>query len=161
MAINRGKQFEDVVKNCLEKVQGVDVTRLHDQTNGYLGSRNPCDFIVYKYPYQYDIECKSVHENTFPFSNITDYQYYGLLKKAKIEGVVAGILVWWVDKDVTKFIPIEIIEILKNQGEKSIRWDAYIHPEIISIEGVKKRVFFEYDFSKFFEEVENGLRRVR
>ena len=159
MAINRGKQFEDVVKNCLENVEGVDVDRLHDQTNGYTGSKNPCDFIVYKYPYQYAIECKSIHGNTFPFSNITDYQYQALLKKSKIRGIVAGLLIWWVDKDTTRFVPIEMIEYLKESGYKSIHYinNSYGDYKTYTIQGKKKRVFFDYDFEQFFEEVEDDL----
>ena len=47
MAENRGKQFEEQIKKSFEKVKGVSVDRLHDQTTGYLGSTNICDFIVY------------------------------------------------------------------------------------------------------------------
>lgn len=43
MAVNRGKQFEDVVREALEKVPGVSIDRLHDQTTGWKGSTNICD----------------------------------------------------------------------------------------------------------------------
>ena len=146
MATNRGKQFEEVIKEAFEKVPETSVVRLHDQTNGYLGSRNHCDFIVYHKPLEYHLELKSVHGNTLPFTNITDNQWKGLLEKSKIKGVVAGIICWWVDKDVTKFIPIEDLEILKQQGNKSFRYD-WLGMEII---GKKKRVFFDYDMKDFF-----------
>ena len=51
MAQNRGKQFEDVIKQSFEKLEDVSIDRLHDQTTGYVGSSNICDFIVYRYPY--------------------------------------------------------------------------------------------------------------
>lgn len=146
MAINRGKQFEGVVKHAFEKVEGVSIDRLHDQTTGYKGSSNICDFIVYKKPYQYYIECKSVHGNTLPFRNITDNQWNGLLEKSKIEGVFAGILCWWIDKDVTKFIPIQVLEHEKFIGAKSARYDSKLFSSI-EIKGKKKRVFFDYDMS--------------
>ena len=63
MVENRGKQFENVIKTAFEKVDGVSIDRLHDQTTGFKGSSNICDFIVYKEPYEYYIECKSVHGN--------------------------------------------------------------------------------------------------
>ena len=161
MAINRGKQFEDVIKTCIEKVGGVNVLRLHDQTNGYIGSKNPCDFIAYKYPYQYAIECKSIHGNTFPFSNITDNQFKELLKMSNVRGIVAGVIIWWVDKDVTLFIPIQTIQQMKSVGIKSIRYDVWDDCEgdtdIVLISGIKKRVFFDYDFEQFFKEVEDDL----
>lgn len=159
MSQNRGKDFEKVIKEAFEKVPDVSVVRLHDQTTGFLGSSNHCDFIVYKKPYEYHIECKSVHGNTFPLSNITDNQFKGLLEKSKIKGVIAGVIVWWVDKDVTKFIPIEIINYMKTMcNKKSVSYDTpRCYPEcygdIIDIHGKKKRVFFEYSMEDFFEEV--------
>ena len=94
MSVNRGKDFENVIKRSFEKVEGVSIDRLHDQTTGFKGSRNICDFIVYKEPYEYYIECKSVHGNTLPFSNITDNQWTGMLEKSRIEGVFAGLICW-------------------------------------------------------------------
>ena len=151
MAVNRGKQFENIVKEAFEKVEGVSVDRLHDQMTGYkVTSANICDFIVYKKPYEYYIECKTVHGNTLPFTNITDTQWKGLLAKAQIQGVYAGILCWWVDKDITKFIPISALEYFKAHGLKSIRYDTR---DGTIITGIKKRVFFDYDMEGFFNEV--------
>lgn len=152
--VNRGKQFEHHVKEAFEKVSGVSIDRLHDQTTGYRGSQNICDFIVYKEPYEYYIECKTVHGNTLPFSNITDTQWNGLLEKSKIEGVFAGIICWWIDKNVTRFIPIQMLEILKTElTAKSIRFD-FLHPDVVYIHGKKKRVFFDYDMKEFFNIIE-------
>lgn len=43
MAVNRGKKFENVIREAFEKVPNVSVDRLHDQTNGFKGSQNICD----------------------------------------------------------------------------------------------------------------------
>lgn len=43
MSTNRGKQFENVVRQAFEKVPGVSIDRLHDQTTGFKGSQNICD----------------------------------------------------------------------------------------------------------------------
>ena len=150
MAVNRGKKFEEVIKKSFLKVSDTTVTRLPDPTQGYLGIRNICDFIVYHYPTQYFIECKSVHGNTFPFSNITENQYLGLLEMSLNYGVVAGIIVWWVDRDVTQFIPIRTVKLLKDSGKKSIRFD-YRDSSTIEIHGKKKRVFFDYEMQEFIE----------
>lgn len=158
MGVNRGKQFEDVIKESFLKVSDVSVDRLHDQTTGFKGSQNICDFIVYKKPYEYYIECKSVHGNILPFSNITDTQWNGLLKKSKIKGVVAGIICWWIDKDVTLFIPIEELECFKClRGYKSVRYDEFdtlVNHDAIELKGKKKRIFFEYDMQEFFNIIE-------
>ena len=148
MAINRGKQFEGVVRESFERVPDCSVDRLHDQMTGFKGSQNICDFVVYKCPYQFYIECKAVHGNTLPFSNITSTQWDGLLKKSKITGVVAGVLCWWVDHDATRFIPIKILDVRKQAGDKSIRYDVEDR-NIKNIKGKKKRVFYEYDFKEF------------
>lgn len=164
MAVNRGKQFEQVIKESFEKVPNVSVDRLHDQTTHWKGSSaNICDFIVYKEPYEYYIECKSVHGNTLPFSNITETQWNGLLEKSKIKGVFAGVICWWIDKDVTKFIPIQLLLHMKLLNFKSIRFDDYTvgtfdYPQqSMEIKGKKKRVFFDYDMESFLKEVEENL----
>lgn len=151
MAINRGKDFEQHIREAFEKVPGVSIDRLHDQTTGFKGSSNICDFIVYKKPYEYYIECKSVHGGTLPFSNITETQWNGLLEKSKINGVFAGIICWWIDKDATFFIPIDALEIGKNYfNEKSVKLkDCYEDDIYIEIHGKKKRVFFDYDMEDF------------
>lgn len=150
MAQNRGKQFEDVVRDSFKKVPDTSVVRLPDPVMGYLGYRNICDFIVYHYPHQYFIECKSCHGTSFPFSNITSNQRKGLLEQSCINGVQAGVLIWFIDKDVTVWVPISTIRGLEQQGRKSLNWKLAI--EITScrqIIGTKKRVFFDYDMEDF------------
>ena len=152
MAVNRGKQFEEVVRKCFERIPNVSVDRLHDQTTGFSGSKNIADFIVYEKPYQYYIECKSVHGNTLPFKNITNNQLNGLIEKSKIDGVGAGILCWWIDHDETYYIPIWIIKDAIECGEKSLNIK---HPHIVSmwkmVKGRKKRVFFDYDMKELLD----------
>jgi len=149
---NYGKEFEGVVRKAFEKVPGVSIDRLHDQTTGFKGSSNICDFIVYREPYEYYFECKSVHGNTLPFRNISATQWNGLLEKSFIEGVTAGIICWWIDKDITKFIPIQTLQKLLNSGNVSYRydWDSY---DVVEIKGKKKRVFFNYDMEEFLNAV--------
>ena len=113
MSQNRGKQFENVIRKSFERVEGVSIDRLNDNTAGFKGVAGICDFIVYKEPYEYYIECKSVHGASLPFRNITDTQWDGLLEKSKIEGVYAGIICWFIDKDVTKFIPIQLLDYMR------------------------------------------------
>lgn len=158
MSQNRGKQFENVIRKAFEKVPDVSIDRLHDQTNGFKGSQNICDFIVYKEPYEYYIECKSVHGASLPFRNITDTQWEGLLEKSKIEGVYAGIICWFIDKEITLFIPIQTLNDEKRAGKKSVRCDSldiWVNYEAIEIKGKKKRVFFDYSMEDFFNEIQS------
>ena len=171
MAQNRGKKFELQVKEDFSKISNVSIDRINDQTTHYRGSTNICDFIVYKKPYEYYIECKSVHGNTLSihsvpkpdkhgtlhgfYGNISDAQWEGLLEKSKIKGVVAGVLCWWVDKDITRFLSIQDLQLARDFGDKSIRFDEPYLP----IFGKKKRVFFEYDFNLFFYAIEKYKRK--
>lgn len=161
MANNKGKKFEQVIRESFEKIDGVSIDRIPDQTMHHKGATNIADFIVYKKPYEYYIECKTVHGNTLPFSNIKPNQWDGLLEKSKISGVVAGVLCWWVDKDVTRFMDIGVLSVLRDVYHmKSVRYDYHpfnensiISPsfDIFDIGGKKKRVFFDYDMNTFFE----------
>ena len=158
MPPNYGKEFEGVVRKAFEQVPNVSIDRLHDQTTGWKGSANICDFIVYREPYEYYFECKSVHGNRLPFSNITDTQWKGLMEKSQIEGVFAGVICWWIDKDRTAFIPIHVLQYMRENDAKSFPcslldtritdWEG-----IVEITGKKKRVFFNYDMERFLEEV--------
>ena len=161
MAKNKGKEFEGVIRQCFERVPGVSIDRIPDQTLGNKGACNISDFIVYKEPYEYYIECKSIHGNTLPFTNITDKQWKGMLEKSKIDGVFAGVIVWFIDRDVTKFIPIELLQFFKETGFKSVRYDMNTTLgnkdnifSIIEVSGKKKRVYFDYDMEAFIKEVE-------
>ena len=156
MNINRGKQFEDVVRDCFLAVPDVSIDRLHDQMTGYKGSVNICDFIVYKEPYEFYMECKAVHGNTLPFSNITENQWQGMLTKSKIRGVYAGVICWWVDRDVTIYIPIQKLQEYKEAGFKSVRFDIYDNVGVYQVFGNKKRVFFDYDMQELLWRISDG-----
>lgn len=173
MPENRGKQFESLIKQSMEAVNGVSIDRFHDQTTGFAGSTNISDFVAYKFPFEFYFECKTIHGNTFPLSNITDKQYFGMRDKAGIEGVYAGLLLWFIDKDVTLFVPIFEVSRIKAIGGKSIRYDYYTNGReylnrdfveknknnevnmnkylVYQLTGKKKKIFFDYDMEKFFK----------
>jgi hypothetical protein len=154
--VNRGKQFEEQVRTALENVPDTSVDRLIDPQNGFAGVRNICDFIAYHYPHQFYVECKSCYGNTLSihtnnpknkYGAITNNQWEGLLEKSKTKGVIAGYVIWFIDHDITVFLSAQYLEFIRNEGKKSVNikdlddsW--YIVP------GNKKRVLFDYDFSK-------------
>ena len=82
-----------------------------------------------------------------------------VFKKSRIDGVYAGVICWWIDKDITKFIPIHLLYHMKQLGYKSIRYDdntvaTLSKPmQAVIIKGTKKRVFFDYDMEEFLEGV--------
>lgn len=149
MGVNRGKAFEDVIKESFIKVPDTVVYRLPDQMTYKVGSKNPCDFFVYHKPILYALECKATNKPSLPFANISEYQWSELLRMSKTTGIVAGIVCWYVNYDRTIFLPIGYLETLKQNGAKSIRYDVY-DLSIVDIPGKKKRVFWEYDMQRFF-----------
>ena len=157
MAINRGKQFEEKLKEQFEKVEDTLVLRLYDVTTGYKNQNNICDFIVFRNGTLNLFECKAVHGNTLNFkSHIKQNQWDGLLENSTIPAVNAGIIVWFIDRDETYFIDIEYLDYLKtelNQKSFNPKTDLEKIPTSL-ITGKKKRVFFEYDLKSFLEEIE-------
>ena len=155
---NLGKKFEDVIKESFLKVPGVSIDRLRDAPRKMKNVDNPSDFIVYKYPHEIYVECKSHKGNTLPFSCIREEQIKGMTEKAKIEGVKAGVIVWFIDHDLTVWIPINEIVFWRDIGNKSINikniQDKHIERiKHIVIQGKKKRIYYDYDMNKFLEDL--------
>lgn len=143
---NYGKRFEQLIAKQFEAFPNVSIDRIPDQTMGFKGRTNISDFIVYRRPRLYYIECKTVHGNRLPFSNIS--QFDALMTKVDIDGVIPGVLCWWIDRDITRWIPIDELSWLKSKGAKSVRFDENVG---FVIKGTKKRTYFEYDLNTFFE----------
>lgn len=149
---NRGKPFESVIRESFERVSDTSVVRLMDATNRavmHKGVKNPCDFIVYKYPHQLMIECKSTHDGTLHFSKIT--QWESLFEYSKFFGVVSGVIVWFIKYDVTFFIDIITLERLKEIGAKSISHNDATNG--IVLHGKKRRIYYDYDMHRFFDDI--------
>lgn len=129
--------------------------RLYDVTTGYKNQNNICDLIVYNDGTLNLIECKAIHGNTLNFkSHIKKNQWDGLLEESYKPGVNAGILVWFIDWDITLFIPIGVLEEMKIKNYKSFNVKKDINKvEKLYVEGIKKRVFFEYDLKSFLEDL--------
>lgn len=155
---SKGKKFEQQIREDFEKVLNVSIDRLPDQTMRYRGATNVSDFIVYKEPYEYYIECKTTKGASLSFNNIKDGQWDKLPPKSEIQGVFAGILCWFYDKDVTKFIPIQLLQDMRDKGLKSVRYDIE-SDEVVTLKGKKKRTFYTYDMEDFFNQMEKLKRR--
>lgn len=92
MAQNKGKQFELIYKkNWVDTVPDSLCYRLMDAQGGYFGISNVGDFICYKYPFIYLIDCKTKAGNTLSFSDIR--QYDKMLQYKDIKGVFVGVVV--------------------------------------------------------------------
>jgi len=151
-----GKKFEAHLReNWKNSVPDSFLYRLNDQMSGYQGSSNISDFIGFKAPNLFLIECKAHAGNTFPFSDFR--QYEGLVKWKDIAGVRAGVVLWLYDHDIVCWIPITTFEQLKQENKKSfnVKMVSDDNYECLVLPSVKKRTFMDTDYSaliKYYEE---------
>lgn len=147
MALNYGKQFEQKFKEDWLKLSDSDILRLYDTTNGYKSISNISDFICFKSPYMFYMECKSTQGNTFPFSRLT--QFDKLSKKINIKGVNAGVIIWFIDHDKVCYVSVEEIIRLKQLNYKSIHVKMIDNTEfkVYNVPSKKKRVFLDSDYN--------------
>lgn len=88
MSDDIGKKAEKKIQQWLDKPEeGYSFDRIPDQLSGLYGSKNICDFQLFKAPNQYYIESKATWGDNVPFKMVTDYQRENLEKKSKIKGV--------------------------------------------------------------------------
>lgn len=152
MADNYGKKFEKAFSDQL-KENGYCFDRLKDDMSGWKGVSNVCDFIVFHNETLFYIECKAVHGNTFNYSLLRENQYKGLLEKSKFKHVCAGVVIWFVDNELTVYLPIKFIENEKLNNVKSFNSTKEVPRVCTIIEGEKKRVFFKYNLTKAFIDI--------
>lgn len=151
MALNLGKSFEQQFKKDVQTIAQCFVYRLPDQQSGYFGtSANPCDFLVFRQPYFYLVEVKSIQGNTFNFANL---RQYSKLKSIKcVNGMFKYVVIWFRDHD--RIIAIQIDEITKMMADdkKSINITTIDSEkyEFIEVPTIKKRVFLTGDYSVIF-----------
>ena len=155
--VNRGKDFERQIQTAFKKIEGVSIDRLKDRMSGYAGDNTVSDFIVYKKPYEFYIECKAVHGNTLNFkSDIRPNQWDGLIDKSLISGVHAGFMIWFIDHDLTVYVGVSVLANMRASGLKSLNikdlenLESIQSPHLIKIEGRKKRILYDYDMNSFF-----------
>ena len=117
MALNKGKQWEAKVKEDFSKLPYSTIDRIYDVTTGHKSISNISDFIGYKFPNIFYIEAKSIKGNTFPLTNLT--QYDKLCAKVGIPGVRAGVILWAIEKKIVLYIPINTFTKIKAAGKKS------------------------------------------
>lgn len=146
---NYGKAFEAKLKSDFLKIPGSTIDRLTDSMSGFLSISNISDFIGYKKPNIFYLECKSVHGNTFPVGNLT--QADKLKTKIGVPGARAGVVIWFVDHKRVVFCPIKsFIHLRDVDGLKSININKtdFNKYRIIEIPAIKvKQVFIDSDYT--------------
>lgn len=156
MPVNRGKQFEKLIQTTFENLAlQVRCERLHDQVSGFVEvSKNPADFIVYKFPFEYYIECKSIHGASIPINNLV--QLDRIRERCGVYGVFGKFIIWFVDKQETYWVDHKYLLVQRMLGKKSVNHEilkqAAKEGELVKlIPAQYKRVFGKYDFSDMWE----------
>ena len=119
-----GKEAEKKIREWLDKPEdGYSFDRIPDQMTGFYGSKNICDFTCFKSPFMYYIESKSTYNSRFDFSMIQQHQFDCLMKKSKIVGCYAFVIVLFASHKRTFVLDINTIQDIMNSGKKSINID--------------------------------------
>ena len=145
---NKGKAFETKFKeDWIKSMPNSTIDRLYDSVSGYKSITNISDFIGYKMPNIFYLECKSIKGDRFPFTNLS--QYDKLVSKVGIPGVRAGVIIWYYEQDLVVYVPISTVTKIKNDGKKSLSVNTIKSKvyNIVEIPSIKKRVFMDSDYS--------------
>ena len=148
MAYNLGKKFEERFEKDFSNLgEDASIDRIKDTMGRRYGVSNICDYICYLYPLCYYIELKSHKGNTFPLSNLT--QYDKLKYKIGKKGVRVGVIVWFRDHDVVTYTPIAEVKKMLEDGVKSINIKYLKTGEykMYNIPSEKLRTFMRSDYS--------------
>ena len=148
-----GKNFEYDFKSSFKGTKYErGLLRLHDVTNGFSGCNNPFDFLVYSYPNIFCLELKAVQDKRLDFAKIRPNQLEGLSKWSENKGVVAGVLVNFYTFGEIFFIPVEVINLFKSHGKKSINMEM-CEKYCYRVDGSKKRTRFRINVLKTIEDL--------
>lgn len=141
-----GKKAEKQVKKWLDRPEeGYCFDRIPDQLTGKYGSKNICDFILYKFPYIYYLESKATWSDRFDFSMLTETQHDELHKKAQIEGVFGYVVVLFATYKRAFLIDIKDIWRLEEKNKHSLnilkidKW-GIPYKEIITVPNNRKQL---------------------
>jgi penicillin-binding protein-related factor A (putative recombinase) len=146
-----GKDAEKKIQEWLDRPEeGYCFDRIPDQLTGFYGSKNICDFTLFKSPYMYYIESKATWNDRFDFSMITEYQHDNLLEKSKIENVYGIIILLFATYKRAFWIDINEIKKLEDSGKHSLninkidKWGIQ-YQEITTVPNNRKKLL---DYNK-------------
>jgi len=110
-----------------------------------------CDFLLYKYPHFYPLECKSTYADRFDFGMLTEIQHDEMIKAAQVEGIKSYVVVLFASYKRAFLLNILDIEKLEKQGKKSVnikklsKWPIpYIEIKTIP----SRKALLDYDFEQ-------------
>ena len=172
--MNKGKAFEKDFQEAAKNDE-LFVLRLHDTSLSWqheetsrFQPENPCDFLVYKLPNLFAIECKSTCYKSLTIQRdikdktskmIKAHQINSLVKFAQQDGVFAGFLFNFRDDEdilnnVTYWLSIQnFSKFLYENNKQSINKLDCIQYGAIIIEQKIKRTHYTYNIKKMLEDI--------
>lgn len=121
---NLGKRAEDKLRDWLDRPSdGYCFDRIPDQMTGWYGSKNICDFLLYKFPNMYYIESKATWSERFDLDRLTDHQRSGLLRKSEIDHVYGLVVVLFASHRRAFVFNVQDIDKQLQTGPKSLNID--------------------------------------
>lgn len=140
-----GKIFEEEFKASVPP--DYFLNRLKDDTAGFSGVSNPCDFQIYGYPLFFLLELKSHKGKSIPLDKIRPNQIKGMHKAVQHKGVYGGFIFNFRDLEETYYVSVDLVVEFINAGDrKSIPVD-YCREVGVRVPQTKKRVRYTYDIS--------------
>lgn len=152
-----GKKAEAKIREWLDRPEeGYCFDRIPDQMTGFYGSKNICDFTLFKSPNMYYIESKATWEDRFDFNRLTQTQHDGLLAKSKISNVFGIVIILFASYKRAFIFDIRHIAKLESEGIKSLnikKIDKWVIPyqEIQTVPSRKQLLDYTGDLSTYSE----------
>lgn len=147
-----GKDAEEKISEWLDRPEeGYCFDRIPDQMTGFCGSKNICDFTLFKSPDMFYIESKATWSDRFDFNMISEYQYTHLMKKSEMPNVYGIVIILFASAKRAFIINIREIDKLIQSGKKSINinkignWNIR-YKEITTVPSRKKLLDYTGEF---------------
>jgi len=121
----------------------------------FAGICNPCDFLLYKYPFLYLWELKSHQGKNIPFTVIREQQLRKLTEIEQI-GVSAGFILNFRDLSESYWVEAKKVKGIWEKSERKSISVEWCRTEGIRIEQSLKRVRFYYDIPRLLEELDSS-----
>lgn len=143
MANDEGKKFEQDFKGSVPP--DTYLYRLKDDTAGFSGVSNPCDYILYQEPYLWLIELKSHKGKSIPLARIRPNQLQGMHKAVQHKGIYGGFILNYRELEETYYISVSLVLEFINKGERQSIPVEWCREMGIRISQTKKRTRYSYD----------------
>lgn len=160
---NEGKKFEDDFYKSLNKISDLYIHRLRD-VQFYRGSTSIGDYFVFKSPYFFIFELKSVKGTSLPLSKKTDddgnikkfgnvnKKQFDMMLDVEVPNIFKGYIINFRKNQNTYFITAEqMLDFIFKADRKSIP-ESYCEKVGIKLNQEIKRVRYNY-FGEFLDKI--------